>query len=234
MLKTKNFSLKAAEGAEVTPDMLAKINKYAMKTLSADDVYVRKFLMAHNGIDRDTERFPESLLDDFVRTLPGKSFLEVHDRTKLPLGRYFDSFSEEMTKDNFKALTGEDIILPEGMETAKVVYGLVYLVKADFNDKLISNLEAGVYSHASIGFGASGLQPIKGDYDQTLYHEYVPPGEAREGSIVYLGAQPGAGSQKSSERFTGRHNSIDEFDISPDDSDDLHFAKASNNPLIPK
>ncbi|MBO1225039.1 MAG: hypothetical protein JYX80_11485 [Candidatus Scalindua sediminis] len=199
MYKTKNFNIKAAKGADVTPAMLAKINGYSMKTLTAEDVYVRKYVLANNGIDRDRERFPEKLLDDFARTLPGRSFLEVHDKSRLPLGLFFDASTEELSPEKFLQLTGEEIKLPGYITDAKVLWGWLYLVKSDFNEKLIVNLEAGIYRYISIGFSASDLKPVKGEFDQILYYEYIGPGEAREGSIVYLGAQPGATLQKSFE-----------------------------------
>jgi len=65
-------------------------------------------------------------------------------------------------------------------------------------EEIIDNLEAGVYRHVSIGFSASDMRPVKKEINgPTLYWEYVEPGETREGSLVYLGAQPGATTQKS-------------------------------------
>ncbi len=192
----KQTSLKAVKGADVTPDILAMINEYAQEPLTADDIYVQKYIMAHNGVDRDRERFPENLLDDYVHTLPGKSFLEVHDKSRLPIGLYFKAESEEMSKEQFKSLTSEDIRLPDSINTAKVAYGWIYTLRKDWNQKLIDNLSAGIYRHASIGFSAADLKPVKGEFDQILYWEYEAPGEAREGSIVYLGAQHGATVQK--------------------------------------
>jgi hypothetical protein len=88
--------------------------------------------------------------------------------------------------------------LPEGTGKVKVLWGWAYLVKASFNEAIIANIDAGIYRHASIGFKASELKPVKGPYDNILYWEYIPPGEALEGSIVWLGAQPGATAQKAS------------------------------------
>jgi hypothetical protein len=172
------------------------LTKYAQEPLAADDIYIQKELLAHNGIDRDRERFPEDLLEDYARTLPGKSLLEVHDRSRLPIGLYFDAKTEEISKDKFKEITGEDIRLPEGTKKATVIFAWIYTLRKEWNQKLIDNLAGGIYRHRSIGFTASDFTAIKGEFDQVLYFEYVGPGEAREGSIVYLGAQPGAVMQK--------------------------------------
>lgn len=189
---------KSVSGADITAAMLAKINGFALKELTVDDVYVRKCLLAHNAIDRDNERFPEGLLDNFAETLPGKSLLFGHDRRSyLPLGLFFDASTEVMSVDQFKALTGEAPRLPEGMSEVKVLWGWFYIAKTATSSDMIVNIEAGVYRHVSIGFAASDLIGVKKEINgPTLYYEYVAPGEALEGSLVWLGAQPGATAQK--------------------------------------
>lgn len=189
---------KSVSGADITAAMLAKINGYALKELSADEVYVRKVLLAHNAIDRDNERFPEPLLDNFAATLPGKSLLFGHDRRNyFPLGLFFDASTESMTADQFKAITGEDPRLPEGITQVKVLWGWFYIAKTGSAEDMIANIEAGVYRHVSIGFAAADLNGVKKEINgPVLYWEYVGPGEALEGSLVWLGAQPGATAQK--------------------------------------
>lgn len=189
---------KAVSGAEITAAMLAAINGYALKELTADEVYVRKCLLAHNAIDRDNERFPEGLLDNFATTLPGKSLLFGHDRRSyFPLGLFFAASTEVMTADQFKALTGEDARLPDGMTSVKVLWGWFYIVKTGSALDMIANIEAGVYRHVSIGFTAADMNAVKKEANgPVLYWEYVGPGEALEGSLVWLGAQPGATAQK--------------------------------------
>lgn len=196
--KQFGFRGKSAAGAEITSDMLAKINAFALKELSTEDIYVRKCLLAHNAIDRDNERFPEPLLDNFAGTLPGKSLLFGHDRRSyFPLGLFFDASTEEMTADQFKSITGEDPRLPDGTQSVKALWGWFYIVKTGSAEDMIANIEAGVYRHVSIGFAASDLIGVKKEVNgPTLYYEYVAPGEALEGSLVWLGAQPGATAQK--------------------------------------
>jgi hypothetical protein len=209
MKGNKTFDLKAIQGANVTPEILAKINKYSLRPLSAEEVFVRRYLMAHNAVDRDNERFPEALLDDFANTLPGKSLLNGHNRLELPLGLYFDASTEEMTPEQFKALTGEDPNLPDNVQMVKVLWGWVYMLKADFTEALAANIDAGIYRHASIGFRASDTIPVKGAFNNVLFYEYVSPGEALEGSIVWLGAQQGATAQKGNEYQNERGGKMD-------------------------
>lgn len=196
----KQFSLrgKSAVGAEINTDMLAKINAFALKELTTEDIYARKCLLAHNAIDRDVERFSEPLLDNFAATLPGKSLLFGHDRRNhLPMGLFFDATTEVMSADQFKALTGEEARLPEGTADVKVLWGWFYIAKTPSSADMIMNFEAGVYRHVSIGFAASDLIGVKKEINgPTQFYEYIAPGEALEGSLVWLGAQPGATAQK--------------------------------------
>jgi hypothetical protein len=192
----KQLDIKAVAGVDVTPEILATINTFALTPLTAEKVYVRKFLLAHNCVDRDRERFPENLLDDFAATLPGKGFLVGHQRSAPGKGLFFQASTEDMTPEEFKALTGEDPTLGEGITTVKVVWAWMYMLNNQYNEETIFNIDAGIYRHVSIGFRASDLISIKGQFDQTLYWEYVAPGEALEGSLVWLGAQPGATAQK--------------------------------------
>lgn len=194
----KSFGLKAAiQGAECTPDMLAKINSFALKALTADEVFVRKFLMAHNCIDRDNECFPSEMLDQFSATMPGKSMLEGHDRKSRPCGKWFDSDTEEMSPEQFKAISGVEPKLPEGATTCKVLWSWGYMLKTPGNEELIAAVDGGVCSHCSIGFAAADLTAVRKDPNgPALYYQYVSPGEALEGSLVWLGAQPGATAQK--------------------------------------
>lgn len=194
----------AGAGVEVTADVLGKINHYALTPVTAEEVYVRRKILAHNGVDRDRERFTETLLDDFAATLPGKSTLYAHDRGKfLPLGLYFAATTEEISQEQFKQMTGEDPRLPAGVANVKVLWAWYYVIKTPEVESVIKNIEGGTYRHWSIGFSARELVSVKGPYDQTLYWEYLGPGEATEGSLVWLGAQQGATSQKNAKDGLG-------------------------------
>lgn len=198
-------------GVAVTPDMLAKINGYALKELTGEEVYVRRLLMAHNAIDRDNERFPETMIDDFARTLPGKGLLLGHARPNPGVGLYFDANIEEMTRDQFEALTKEKARLPEGVSMVRVLFGWGYMLKAA-NESFIANVEAGISRFVSLGFQASGLKPVRGGLtNNTLYWEYEGPGEATEGSFVWLGAQPGAMAVKNLKNMEGGRNRMKEL-----------------------
>ncbi len=129
--KQFSASKSVTSAVKVTDDILAKINSYALEDLTADDVFVGKQLLAHNGVDRDRERFPESMLDNFAETLPGKSVLYFHFNNYLPLGLYFDTETGSMSVEEFKQLTGEDPRLPDNVDQVKVMWAWYYVIKTD-------------------------------------------------------------------------------------------------------
>jgi hypothetical protein len=194
MYYTKKLSLKNPKSDQgTTPDQLRKINNFALKELDPEEIDTRRFLLCHNMIDRDNERFSETILGDFAKTLPGKSLLLGHNVNNLGKGLFFDARTETMSPLEFKSLTGEEACLPEGINTVMVLFAWVYMLKIPANEEIIANIEAGIYRHVSIGFKASDVIAIKKETNgPVLFWEYAAPGEAREGSLVYLGAQPGA------------------------------------------
>ena len=195
---SKVFGFKGSGvGADVTPEMLAKINRYALTPLAAEQVFVRKFLMAHNCIDRDEECFPVDMLDQFAATMPGKSLLTGHNRRELPCGKFFEASTEVMSREQFKSMTDIDPRLPDGTDQCKVMWAWSYMVKTPSNEDLTLQIDGGVCDHCSIGFAAADLRAVRETPSgPTKYYEYVSPGEALEGSLVWLGAQPGATAQK--------------------------------------
>lgn len=209
----KQFSASKAvtSAVTVTADLLAMVNAYALEPLVAEDIFIGKQLLAHNGVDRDGERFPETILDNFVETLPGKSALYAHDRGSfLPLGLYFDTKTETMSVAEFKALTGNDPRLPDGVDQVKALWAWYYVVITDDVKSVLQNIKGGTYRHWSIGFNAASIVSIKDDPNGPVkYWEYVGPAEALEGSLVWLGAQQGATSQKSASKHLDENNNSD-------------------------
>lgn len=197
----KVVSYKAVgSGKPLTEEQLAGINRLAPKALTSEEVYYRPVLLAHNGIDRDNERFHEDLLDSYVKSITGKGFfVEGHpgwSKGGPGKGRIFDAETKLMTAEQFLELTGEPIKLPEGVSMAKVLIVHFYMLKLASNADTQANIDGGIYCFASIGFTAP-LFAITDERGNEIYGEYRPKGEALEGSLVWLGAQPGAGATKS-------------------------------------
>lgn len=204
--KSAKHSLLAAKilggGAEIATATLAKVNRFALSPLSVEDVYVRSAIVAHSAIDRDNERFPETLLDEYAATLPGKGYF--HNPSGHPgsfggqrgpgQGLWFDATTADWTPAEFEVKTGEIPRLAPGKTMVKVLVGSFYVVRMAENEGMIKNIDAGVSRFISIGFSATGMKAVPNPVDEskTLFYEYVGPGEAQEASSVYLGAQPGA------------------------------------------
>ncbi len=193
-MKIKQLALKGfGKGAEVLDDQLTLISKYTLEEIKAEDLYVRKVRLAHNAIDRDNERFSEELLKAFMETLPGKSFLIGHAWGPPGEGIFFKAELEEMSLEEARSSTGEDIKLPEGVTKVVFLLGWFYTTRTPDKEALLKDIDAGIARHVSIGFNASSrVKEVNEESGETLYWEYKAPGEALEGSLVWLGAQPGA------------------------------------------
>ena len=137
------------------------------------------------------------MLDQFAVTMPGKSMLVGHNCRDLPCGKFFDASTEQMSCEQFQALTGEEPKMPENATTCKVLWAWAYMVKTPSNDELTQQIDGGVCTHCSIGFAAADIVAVRKEPNGAAqYWQYISPGEALEGSLVWLGAQPGAGAQK--------------------------------------
>lgn len=198
MKDAKTITTKAlGDGRGVLPEQLAQINKYAMVPLTPEQVYVRKYLVANNALDRDNERFSEEVLNDFAVSLPGKGFfVEGHPGGYSGSGGpgkglFFNAFTEDMSVEQFSALTGETPELPAGIASVRALWGEAYILRLDSNKDTLANIDGGIYRFVSIGFKAP-LFDVTGEHGNYIYGEYRPKGEAREASLVWLGAQVGA------------------------------------------
>lgn len=209
-MSIKTLQTKAlGTGKTVADEQLAKINNYALVPLTADQVHVRRYLMAHNFIDRDNERFAEALLDDFAQTLPGKGFfVEGHPsswngKSGPGEGRFFDASAEEMTPEAFAQITGETPKMPDNIMSVKVLWGEAYILRLDSNADTLAKIDGGIYAFTSIGFKAPYFEVTDGR-GNLIHGEYRPKGEALEGSLVWLGAQPGAAAMKQNKQDSGK------------------------------
>ena len=207
----KIYSIKGlSTGKDLTDAQLAKINSYAIVPLTKDQVHYCQLLMAHNGIDRDVERFDENLLADFATTLPGKGFfVEGHPGGWSGSGGpgeglHFDCRVIQMTPEEFKAKTGETIKLPDGVGTVHALISDAYVLALDSNSDTRKKINAGIIRYSSIGFKAP-FYSITDDNGNHIYGEYRVNGEALEGSLVWLGAQPGAGVMKGAKHTPSQH-----------------------------
>ena len=63
--------VKSVENGTVTAEKLAKINEYARKELTAEEVYVFPVILCDNDIDRDNECFSVKSLEEMAEKFIG-------------------------------------------------------------------------------------------------------------------------------------------------------------------
>ena len=210
-VKTRHVVAVKGHG-EATDEQLARINAIAIAELTADQVYVRTAYLAHNAIDRDRDVFDGALLRDFATTLPGKGLFIKHPRSfdgdsGPGVGRWFEARVVEMSLDEARAaLKQPNLQWAPGADRAELLEASYFVPRSDKNADLIIDIDAGVASDVSIGFVAADRTGIQDGEGNTIAYRLHAPGEALEGSLVWLGAQPGARTVK------GAHRTHDEED----------------------
>jgi len=216
---------------EPSAEELALISaEFSPTTVTADQIHVRRAKVSHNQYDRTLERFQKAHLDRFAETLRGKSMLPGHNTAELPLGRWFDADCRTRTED-FPMLVrpmGKGVEIVPGMETMRQrvtwLEAKFYFANDASTEGLRKNIDLGVYQDVSIGFSFDDVdcdvckksylrsdcphyrgQKLDDGSLVTLTYSGDPRlYEAREASIVYLGAQQHAELMKSL-----RHGAVD-------------------------
>ncbi|WP_337052478.1 hypothetical protein [Pseudoxanthomonas sp. USHLN014] len=198
-LRHKTLHLQVKSAGAPTEDQLSAIRTYTLADIPAEKLYVRTFALAHNAIDRDDEAFDDALLADFARTLPSKGLFIRHptgwDGDSGPgKGRWFAAELQHMTQDAARTLLrAPDLVWPPGITTATILMASAYLVRTAGNSDLLDEIDAGIVSDVSIGFTAKSGGPLIDEEGREMRARRITsPGEALEGSLVWLGAQPGA------------------------------------------
>lgn len=185
---------------------LATINTFALRQLSASEVYARSMVLAHNAIDRDGDVFDSALLDDFAKTLPGKGLFVKHpmgwDGDSGPgVGLFYRAKVTMMSQDAARTLMKQpDLRWPTPDENAFLLEADFFIMKTEHNNELISKIDGGIAAYVSVGFNAQQRTDVTDGNGNVIARRLLAPGEALEGSLVWLGAQPGARIHKSAEQ----------------------------------
>lgn len=195
------LSIKAATPNEA---QLAAIRAFTLDDIPADQLYARKFVMAHNAIDRDKECFSEQVLNDFARTLPGKGLYIKHPTSWQgdggpAEGRFYAAELVRMSHAEARALLREPgLTWPPDALDAVLLMGHAYTVRTTDNASMLAKVDGGVVGDVSIGFSAKSPERVHDAAGNELnVWRWNSPAEALEGSLVWLGAQPGARAVKS-------------------------------------
>lgn len=134
IIKSANVS-----ALEVTDDDMRKINKYTLKPLKAEDVFVFKVMMADNADDdRNNMPFDAKAIQDLKKIYPGKPMIKDHARrADNQIARVYDT---EVVNTNKVNASGEVI---------SELHGKVYMLRTESNKDLIAEIEAGIKREVS-------------------------------------------------------------------------------------
>lgn len=243
--KSMQVCVKAA--AAPTDAQLAAIRQYTLRDFSADELMVRTFVLAHNGIDRDNECFDEPLLGDFSRSIVGKGCYVCHpggwNGDGGPAeGRVFGAELQRMSFDAARQMLREpNLQFPPDRTEAVLLTTDTFFVRTPDNQSLLAKLDGGVAGDISIGFHATGPQQLNDADGRALTAErWTSPGEALEQSLVWLGAQQGARAVKHASRTAPRENE-QETAMTPEEikalqtkNAELETAKAAGEKAVQK
>jgi len=199
MQKCEKFKALAVKRADAGAD-IDIINTYAVRQLSADDVFCFSVVLCDNAVDRDLERFSDDALKKMAALFEGRPVISDHDwsasRQIARLYRASVETAKEKTADG---------------RTLRQLVGSAYMVKNETTQPVIDAIEAGILKEVSVGVqmgrcscsvcqAAMGWSlcengHVKGtEYDgQTCAGVLEDPLDAYEVSFVAVPAQPGAG-----------------------------------------
>lgn len=215
-VRQKQLSIHVKAAATPSDEQLAKIRTYTLVDFPAEDLYVRTFALAHNAIDRDNECFGEALLLDFARTLPGKGLFIKHPMgwdgdTGPGEGRWFAAELVRMSHDEARAmLRTPGLQFPPDHHDAVLLMASAYMVRTDENGALLRKMDAGIVSDVSISFTYKDRERLRDAAGRELASwRFLGPGEALEGSLVWLGAQTGARAIKSANKHGPKETPVE-------------------------
>ena len=187
----------------VTGEELAAINRFAVKELTADEVYTFNVILCDNEIDRDYERFDITALNKLAELFVGVTGIFDHNACSgNQTARIFEAKTEKIPGK--KTSDGLDYIC---------VKAKAYMPRTEKNASLIAEIEAGIKKEVSVSCAAAGFTcsvcggdmryggctHVKGEtYGGELCHCVLSDvTDAYEWSFVAIPAQVGAGVTKS-------------------------------------
>ncbi|MCR5539361.1 MAG: hypothetical protein K6F71_00790 [Ruminococcus sp.] len=192
----------SGEKIGITDEVMEKINRYAVGTLKAEQVYCFSVLLCDNEVDRDYERFSDTALEKLAEMFCGRTGIFDHDNSsKGQTARIYDT--EVRGYPDRKTADGRDY---------RALIGFAYMVRTDRNKSLIAEIEGGIKKEVSVGCAVAkricsvcgadgakgGCSHIKGrSYGGKLcYVTLDEPLDAYEWSFVAVPAQRAAGVTK--------------------------------------
>ena len=183
----------------VTGEELERINTFAKRTLSADEVYSFAVKLCDNEIDRDGERFTRRTLGELAELFVGKSGIFDHEWS-----------AKGQTARIYRTEVVETEECTQAGDRYCYLKGYAYMLRSEKNEGLIAEIEGGIKKEVSVGcsVGKSVCSVCGGEiglcghekgkrYDGRLcFAELHDALDAYEWSFVAVPAQPRAGVMK--------------------------------------
>ena len=188
-----------AQSAAVTAEELVRINRFAKKELSAEEVYTFSVKLCDNEVDRDFERFDREALAKLAELFVGRT--GIFDHSWSALGQSARIYRTEVVEEERATAAGEKYCWCKGW---------AYMLRTEKNAELIAEIEGGIKKEVSVGCSAGkSICSICGKSIAECEHErgkeyggrlcYATLGDitdAYECSFVTVPAQRGAGVVK--------------------------------------
>lgn len=196
--------------SEMGEEILALINTFSKKTLTADDIYIFDIKLCDNDVDRDFERFSTAALSELAALFVGKT--GIFDHQWSAAGQKARIFKTEVVTDTARAnCAGEDYAYLKAS---------AYMLR-EGNETLIAEIDAGIKREVSVGCSmAESVCSICGENAGSAKCGHVPGREyggricynilsgakdAYEWSFVAVPAQKDAGVMK---KFSGEGDTL--------------------------
>ncbi len=181
---------------------LAEINRYTLRPLTAEEVFVFSVVLCDNEIDRDGERFSIPALEALAGLFLGKSGIFDHNPK-----------AEHQTARIFRCEVIQDAArTTQAGETYHALKARAYMLRSEKNASLIAEIEAGIKKEVSVGCavkevrcsvcgqnlkeGPCAHKPGEAVNGGVCHRILDKPTDAYEWSFVAVPAQPGAGVSK--------------------------------------
>ena len=190
------------DSMEITPEMLAQLNTFTRRPLTAEEVYVFRVRLCDNEIDRDRERFSLDALSELKELFVGKT--GVFDHNASGEKQTARIFATELVTDETRKTAAD--------EPYTALCADAYMVRTEGNGDLIREIDGGIKKEVSISCSAgSHVCSICGkdrrispcthlpgqEYGGKICHTVLGQiTDAYEWSFVAVPAQPNAGVTK--------------------------------------
>lgn len=124
----------------VGSDDMAKINSFARRELTANEIYTFNVTLCNNDIDRDFEKFSVAALNEMAELFIGKTGICDHSmRSGDQMARIYDAYVERII--GRKTADGEDYY---------ELKAKAYMLDNDANRALIQDIDAGIKKEVSV------------------------------------------------------------------------------------